>query len=286
MKKTDFWLVPITEGKCMELLREKQSGNAEQLDVTTLVNPRIECHFHSEIELLYVESGNVDVYVGDKHARLCEGNFAAIGCFEFHNISSDGDAFVRQITIPVRKISDFFSIFKNKSFTTPFFKGLDNGFGKLIGELERASEENNQLSVKGYAYLLIGKTVELLGVSEIRPRSDGIPSVVCEMLYYIDEHFTDDLSLDRVASDLGYNKDYLSRVFNEALGKGFCKYLNHIRIRYATRLISTTDLSAERISDMSGFGSTHTFYDFFRDVNGCTPGEFRKRINNGNMKQK
>ena len=269
----------------MEIQNDFPTNPEEQFTVRTLVNPSADIHFHPEIELLLVKSGTIEVTVGDMSAALSAGDIAAVGRFEPHMVGTPRQAVVKVVSIPVRKIPDFVSAFRNKTFSRPFLiKGKTN-IGRLIDRLENVSGSGNQLLIKGYAYLILGRAIEFLGLTEREFRRGGSSAVVREMLACMDEHFTEDISVEQIAADLGYNKDYLSRVFNEAIGMGFCRYLNNMRVKYAIHLISTTDISAERIAEMSGFGSTHTFYDCFGDACGCTPGEYRKKLKKSTNKK-
>lgn len=253
-------------------ISQSENDRLDRFNVRTLHNPVSECHFHSQIELLYVESGRIAVTVGDSECLLGAGGLAAVGSFELHSVRVVAESTVKVVSISARKIADFQAIFRNKTFGRPFCIDDHSEFGELIERLEAATESVNSLAAKGYAYILIDKAIELLGTAVI---SEKI-GVAREMLSYMDEHFAEPLSLEQIAADLGYNRDYLSRVFSSTVGGGFCRYLNMLRVNYAVQLIITTDLSAERISDMSGFGSVHSFYNSFRDVCGCTPGQYRK----------
>lgn len=250
----------------------------DRFSVRTLQNPVSDCHYHSQIELLYIEHGSISVTVGNNEATLCDGGLAAVGSFELHGVRALAPSVVKVVSIPVRKIADFQAVFRKKTFARAFCTENTAEFGELIDRLETATEKDKTLSAKGYAYILLDKATELLGLVTLDESAGEGSGVVREMLSYMDEHFTEDLSLEQIAADLGYNRDYLSRVFNGAVGTGFCRYLNYMRINYATRLIATTELSAERISDMSGFGSVHSFYNSFREVCGCTPGQYRRRV--------
>lgn len=254
-------------------ISQSENDRFDRFNVRTLRNPVSECHFHSQIELLYVESGSIAVTVGESECILGTGGLAAVGSFELHSVRAVTESIVKVVSISVRKIADFQAVFRNKTFGRPFCEDDHSEFGQLIERLEAATESSKGLAAKGYAYILIDKAIELLGTAVI---SEKI-GVAREMLSYMDEHFTENLSLEQIAADLGYNRDYLSRVFSSTVGGGFCRYLNLMRVNYAVQLITTTELSAERISDMSGFGSVHSFYNSFRDVCRCTPGQYRKR---------
>lgn len=93
---------------------------------------------------------------------------------------------------------------------------------------------------------------------------------------YINEHFTEDLNLEQVASLAGFSKYHFTRLFRQYAGTTFYKYLNHKRIAHAKNLLLDPDLSVTDVAFQSGFTSISAFLRMFRLANNCTPTEFRK----------
>ena len=182
--------------------------------------------------------------------------------------------------IPVIRIPDFSLAHRNLSFAAAFLEPCSESesIGYLFENYMGLSMHSNPMIGKGFAYILLGMLTDALGTVSANGRSKDGVAVVGQMLRYMDEHYTEHLTLEKMAIELGYHKDYLSRVFNETIEMGFSKYLNTMRLRYAVQLIRTTDQSLEEIADLSGFGNPHSFYDFFKENYHCTPGAYRKRI--------
>lgn len=93
---------------------------------------------------------------------------------------------------------------------------------------------------------------------------------------YINEHFTEDLALEDVASLAGFSKYHFTRLFRQYAGTTFYKYLNQKRIAHAKNLLLDPDLSVTEVALQSGFTSISAFLRMFRLANSCTPTEFRK----------
>jgi len=93
---------------------------------------------------------------------------------------------------------------------------------------------------------------------------------------YIGEHFTEDLTLEQVASLAGFSKYHFTRLFRQYAGTTFYKYLNQKRIAHAKNLLLDPDLSVTDVAFQSGFPSISAFLRMFRLANNCTPTEFRK----------
>lgn len=92
---------------------------------------------------------------------------------------------------------------------------------------------------------------------------------------YINEHFAEDLSLEQVADLAGFSKYHFTRLFKQYTDTSFYKYLNQKRINHAKILLLDPDLSVIEVASRSGFSSLSAFLRMFKQMNSCTPTEFR-----------
>ncbi len=94
---------------------------------------------------------------------------------------------------------------------------------------------------------------------------------------YVRAHFHENISLQDMAGELCYNEVYLGKLVKRETGMFFRQYLNEVRLEYAQkRLTESTDSMMEIALD-SGFSNPDYFCKKFREKNGMTPTEFRKR---------
>ena len=102
----------------------------------------------------------------------------------------------------------------------------------------------------------------------------NLHKAIQKLIPYINSHFNEDLSLTDLADLVHMNTAYLSTLFKEEMGISFVKYLNHIRIEEAKRLLAknakTNDVYAK-----VGFQNYRHFYDIFKKETGKTPSEFK-----------
>lgn len=86
-----------------------------------------------------------------------------------------------------------------------------------------------------------------------------------------------DLSLPILAQRLELSPHQLSELLNARLGKSFSRYLRELRIAAAqTMLCDEPSASVLSVGLSVGFTSQSNFYEAFRDIEGMTPGQFRK----------
>ena len=94
---------------------------------------------------------------------------------------------------------------------------------------------------------------------------------------YLDLHYQEKITLDHLAEEFFINKFYLTRIFREQFGLTINHYLLQIRITHAKRLLRFSDLTIEKIAVECGMADANYFARMFKKVEGCSPGEFRKR---------
>ncbi|WP_455620313.1 AraC family transcriptional regulator [Eisenbergiella sp.] len=97
---------------------------------------------------------------------------------------------------------------------------------------------------------------------------------------YINDHCTEDLSIEKLAARAGFSKYHFSRLFKQFTGVSCYEYLISRRIAYAERLLLTPNLSITEVAMQSGFNSLSTFNRIFKTAKNCTPSSY-KSLNRG-----
>lgn len=155
---------------------------------------------------------------------------------------------------------------------------------KLLFELIREYYERRPLT-NLICYDLILQVYVLLGqhwLMHHQPATEGQTrreentwAVINRVVEYVNDNYTEDITLDSIAKVAGFSKCYFSRMFTRYTGTSFSQYLLRKRIAVAANLLTTTRLSIVQVSLQSGFSSLSTFNRTFKDIHGCTPTEYR-----------
>lgn len=105
----------------------------------------------------------------------------------------------------------------------------------------------------------------------------NIESIIWDHCYFADKTLT----LQRLASLLGTNRQYLSNYINQEQHKTFYEYVNDFRLQAVKALLDDPkrQLSIDEIADQAGFNSYTTFLRSFRKKYGQTPSDYLKSIN-------
>lgn len=92
---------------------------------------------------------------------------------------------------------------------------------------------------------------------------------------------TPDLSVDKLADELGLSPKYLSRLFKQITGKTIMDSVNELRLSKAQNLLLNTQEQILDIAIASGYSSSSYFHKIFKKEFGITPTEYRKSIKDG-----
>ena len=92
---------------------------------------------------------------------------------------------------------------------------------------------------------------------------------------YLEQNFTQTLSLEEIAERFKISPFYLSRLFKEEIGFSPIQYLNRLRIGAAQSLLMETNLPITQIAIDVGYENITYFSTFFSKMTGVTPTLYR-----------
>lgn len=123
----------------------------------------------------------------------------------------------------------------------------------------------------------ISELVVVPAISDaMEPTDDNDDAVINSAINYINDHISENLSLEEVASHVFMSPAYFSAYFKKKTGKKFIDKLTSIRMEKAAYLITTDDsLSAAEISSLIGYNHIGYFYRKFKSYFGLTPTEYK-----------
>lgn len=108
--------------------------------------------------------------------------------------------------------------------------------------------------------------------------ADKMPySLLDEIKSHIDSHYHMDISRESIADAFNISPGYLSRLFSRESDMKFNEYLKLARISRSKTLLINTTMKINEVSEKCGFTDTNYFCKVFRDINDCTPLEYRRK---------
>jgi len=88
----------------------------------------------------------------------------------------------------------------------------------------------------------------------------------------------EDLSVDDVASNVGFNSDYFNRLFSQYTGFSIMEYARFYRLRRGAYFLRTTDRDILDIALELGYSTHESFLRAFKKQYGFTPSEYREKF--------
>lgn len=162
-------------------------------------------------------------------------------------------------------------------------------FTEFIGEISRLSKKykvelsNRNLSLiiasrsidsfHEAAYDLIGEFCGNYAVMMEKEIKEG-SEIVCR---YMKEHCAEyDLSVEKVAAELGMTNAIVRDSVYEATGKNFRNYVVFLRVEYAKQLLIEEKLPVYEVGQKVGYSSVSHFIKIFKEETGQTPAKYVK----------
>jgi len=99
--------------------------------------------------------------------------------------------------------------------------------------------------------------------------------VIQELIYYIHEHYSEDITLDTAGRLCSMNGVYLGQLFRKEVGISLAKYLTKFRIEQARRLLEDGTYTVAQIGEMVGYQTSQYFSQTFRKTTGITPQNYK-----------
>jgi AraC-like DNA-binding protein len=151
----------------------------------------------------------------------------------------------------------------------------EKSFDELCSTLERKAETADTVSELGAAYRDVVRDMD---EALQRPVEAHQERSLRRAVTFIRDHISEPLSLSAVARHAGFAPNYFSRLFKRREKVTFERYVRDLRLERAKEMLARTQLSIERVGQLSGFSSNHYFHRVFKRVTSETPRECRQRL--------
>ncbi len=233
---------------------------------------RVSEHLHEYSELLYCQKGEGTVIINGQEILLGEKQLVWIPPNYVHRYEC-GSAQVVCAVFSNDMIPFFFKALAGRYFCVSAVNA-----DELSGILDRfyQLDREDYLTVSGYLNLVCAKVMKQSNFEGAK-RTDGI--LYQKVISYLSEHYTEDVTLSKVAKKFGYNEKYLSHTLHELTGIHFRQLLIFYRINHAKQLLEKEkDKKITSVATESGFSAINTFHRTFKEMTGLTPSEYKRKF--------
>lgn len=250
----------------------------------TSAHPRV-MHAHEDfVELILICSGSSDYLIHDKKYHVTEGDLLIYNPKVVHDEIAGTDNPVGSYCIAVGGLHmpglpEYALIPKDAGFVFPTgeqFETMRTLFEMMFRSLS-AGEGNAEAFCNSLMHALLVKALTVVGVRALDGEEPDEPSILGRRIKkYIDDHYTEPITLQSIGEALNVSPYYLSHVFKEMSGYSPMQYLLRRRIGEAQTLLISTDLPVTEIAGRVGYDTQSYFNLQFSKHVGMPPKKYRQ----------
>lgn len=139
------------------------------------------------------------------------------------------------------------------------------------------SDEKDDIAAACHLLLLLTQLAKYSNVKPIASPQLPLQSDLFEVIGFMREHLSENLSVGDMAAHLGYSQSHFQHLFKSYTQHTPYSYFLSLKINHARYLLLNTDKSLAEISEALGFGKVGQFSDTFKKELHVTPAKFRKQ---------
>jgi len=254
-------------------------------------------------EIIIINKGTVYIQQDDEKYELKEGDLLLLEPGLTHmgyEYSDKGTSFywVHFYCNNFFTVSNHIDIISEISITqnNPYFDGLSSNIliptfarnlnldkiNVLFRQLLHLSQSNyytNQSVNYILTSLLIEVTEQVILNFELTTTNVVQEDILPQILQWIKIHITQNISLQNVAYEFSFSKEYLARYFKKRMGMSMQEYINYLRVSNGKQLLCNSGLNIKEIAHELGFIDEKYFLKLFKKYENLTPKQFRNAYN-------
>ncbi len=255
-------------------------------------------HWHREVEIISVKSGEFSLRLGESEYPLCGGEVTIVSPDTVHGaipkdcvyecIVFDAEAFL-SVGVDMGGFAE--SFLRGEVSADGVVFSSDSRCGRIVAALSDAMllrDEAEKFSVASCLYALFGC---MLSEKLCRPcDKDNSPisgknaAKLKKALNYIRSNYTGSVTLAALSEISGMSPKYFCTFFRRMTRQTPFEYLNSYRIECAAKQLISGNAPVTDIAFGCGFNDLSYFIKVFKRQKGMSPTEYRKKVGPGNAK--
>lgn len=218
-------------------------------------------HFHQSIEITCMLEGELNFKIGSREYPLSDGQITFTPAY-FPHSSSHSERKNRAVVliVPKKYCEAFYSFYGNADFFYLDDVKKNKEIVRHIQALADGIETMDDFTRQAYVNMIFALIASNYSPAE---SSDKHIDFAVEIIRYLEENCTRQLTLESVSAHFGYSKYYFSRLFNKTFSCTLPSYLNALRVRCLESHQTQTDELDKSKSDLiyeAGFNTLSSYY--------------------------
>lgn len=252
-------------------------------------------HWHPEIELTFIVSGDILYQVNDKvyHLREGQGLFCNQNALHSGHRADSADCQYLSVTFHPRLLYGYSSSLMQEKYVNPILQ--NPALSSLLLSPELPWQASILSTLQQFPFLAqehpeapeFSQLMSLLSIwqqlfehtkipAESQPfRRDRDTERIRTILEFIQSHYAESISLQDIADQIHLCRSEVCRLFQRYMNQTLISYLASYRIEQSLPLLRETSLGISDIAARCGFAVPSYFTKTFREHIGCSPREYR-----------
>lgn len=240
----------------------------------------IYCNWHDNLEMLYFTEGSATIRYGTQDIEVSAGMLVIINAQTMHSMTSGTGVSFRMIIIDnIFFEENGIDITKYTFVPTTRDKKIIDLFNCACAEYFGPRSDTESLAIAKIRHAFLALMIELCSgyvqsESPAHISAGGSEKYVKQAMEYINDNYTEKITLDGIARKIGVNKSYFAREFKKYAGQTVHTYINNLRCTRADRCLSE-GMNVTGAAMEAGFGTLSYFSRTYRKLRGVSPAEGR-----------
>ena len=243
-------------------------------------------HWHKDWEIIHIVRGTFDLTVDSYEFHAVAGDYLFVNEGAIHGGTPHGCVYEcivfepRMLFHQTPIARNYLQPNYNQQRMLPRMLPRDDTEGAKLLNLFFRSMQNQGAGRELGVFGLLCLIIDHIDRKDYWIKRDDISSsprklrLTKDLMDYLEENYTQDLTLAMLAEKAGMSPRYFCRFFKEMTGKTPIEYLNYYRIERAALDLATTCKSVTEAAFDNGFHDLNYFIRCFKRQKGITPGQF------------
>ena len=252
-------------------------------------------HWHEDVELIYVDSGQASCLVGTQRFVLNEGEGMLLLPGVIHSyetakevwmptflfmpsmVAPEGSVIADQLVMPLLQIGAPYTPLRADVPWQADMLAIAHAL-RLLADQGSPTLELDIHTEVCRLWSLLYRHRDALDAHKVSGNSTLLQARLRQMIALIEQRFGDRLRLEDIARAASISQSEALRCFRVGVGMTPIEYLNLCRLNHARLRLASSELSVTAIAQEAGFASASYFDRLFQRRFGVNPTSLRKRL--------
>lgn len=246
-------------------------------------------HWHDDIELIYILSGEMQYQINWETVTLTQGSGIFVNSRQLHYGFSQNRTESEFICIILHPLMLCSTPGMEHQYVMPLMTNLAFPFqlldektawqSHILNAIQQIYDSKDtpdpELKIQSLFFLIWDELYSHAPKDQAPSKQSHQLSVLKDMVGYMQKHYKEKISLEDIAAAGNVCKSKCCSLYRSYFNQTPISYLTGYRLKKGTDLLKNTDMSITEISYEVGFTGASYFTETFRKYYGCSPTRFR-----------